>query len=382
MATINREKSLLQIHNLFKNHPIVAILGARQTGKTTLAKMLHPNHHFDLENPRDLAKLEQAQTTLEDLEGLIVIDEVQRRPDLFPLLRFLVDQNKKQKFLILGSASRDLLQQSSESLAGRIAYHYLSGLNTQELPQTISWKKRWERGGFPRSLLASSDQQSINWRENYIRTFLERDIPQLGISIPSQTLRRFWTMLSHYHGQIVNFSEIAKSFGISDKTVRNYIDILNGTFMTQTLQPWHNNTKKRLVKSPKLYLRDSGLFHSLQTIQSLDQLLSHPKLGASWEGFCIEQVIQILQLNENACYFWKVHQGPEVDLFWQHGGKNYGIEVKYQDAPSFSKSMQIAIKELNLERLIVLYPGKDSYKIHKDVSVFPIQDLNPDKIYT
>ncbi|MFH1998937.1 MAG: ATP-binding protein, partial [Planctomycetota bacterium] len=340
---INRNLDNKHLADLIRGFPITAILGARQSGKTTLAKQLQFDHYFDLENPRDLARLDHPQLALEDLQGLIVIDEIQRKPELFTLLRYLVDNNDNQKYLILGSASRDLIQQSSESLAGRIAYYELTGFRTVDIGKTHI-RKLWLRGGFPRSFLAESDEQSILWRENYISTFLERDIPQLGIPIPAQTLRRFWTMLSHYHGQLLNYSELARAFGISDTTVKKYIHILEGTFMVRLLQPWHSNTKKRLVKAPKLYLKDSGLFHSLMSIENRDQLLSHNKRGASWEGFALDSVVNSLSPSRRDVYFWSVHSGEELDLFWMQGGKNWGVEFKLMDAPKLTRSMTSVIK--------------------------------------
>lgn len=286
MKLIVRTRDLAEIQKLIELFPATAILGQRQCGKTTIAGQFKYDHYFDLENPRDLAILDHPQLALENLSGLIVIDEIQRKPDLFPLLRYLVDTNPNQKYLILGSASRNLLKQSSESLAGRIGYYHLNGFRTSDVGKE-QMVRLWLRGGLPRSYLANSEEASLLWRENYISTFLERDIPQLGIQIPALTLRRFWTMISHYHGQILNYSELGRSFGISDMTVRKYIDILEATFMLRILHSWHLNIKKRLVKQPKIYIRDSGIFHSLQSIATHKQLLSHSKLGASWEGFAL-----------------------------------------------------------------------------------------------
>lgn len=292
MKLIERKTDLQQIEKLITLFPVVAILGPRQCGKTTLAKQIAYEHYFDLENPRDLARLDSPQLALEDLKGLIVIDEIQRKPDLFPLIRYFVDNNAQQKYLILGSASKDLLKQSAESLAGRIAYFHLGGFRISDIGKENP-TKLWIRGGLPLSFMAETDEGSLLWREGYITTFLERDIPQLGINIPSRTLRRFWTMLSHYHAQIMNHSELGRSFGISDVTVKKYIDILEGTFMVRVLQPWNVNVGKRLVRRPKIYLKDSGIFHSLMSIDSMNQLLSHNKLGASWEGFALECVCRI-----------------------------------------------------------------------------------------
>ncbi|MFZ3158354.1 MAG: ATP-binding protein [Smithella sp.] len=359
--------------------PVVAILGPRQCGKTTLARAIGADHYFDLENPQDASRLDQPQLALEDLTGLIVIDEIQRIPDLFPLLRYLADQNKKRKFIILGSASRDLIRQSSESLAGRIAYHYLGGFRLSDIdPAKI--KMLWLRGGLPRSFLAGNDEKSHVWRSQYVTTFLERDIPQLGINIPARTLRRFWTMLSHYHGQILNYSELGRSFGVSDMTVRKYCDILEGTFMIRILQPWHANIGKRLVKRPKFYLRDSGLYHSLSSIETQKQLNAWPKLGASWEGFALDCVCRTLEKQDNELYFWNTHGGAELDLFWQDHGKNRGIEFKYEDAPRLTRSMQTAMEDLQLSKLWVVYPGKKKYQLGKNISTLPLEMLGTELI--
>lgn len=369
-----------KIRALMDQFPVTAIIGARQTGKTTLARQFNADYYFDLENPRDLAQLENPLLTLEDLSGLIVIDEIQRKADIFPLLRYLTDNNPKQKYLILGSASRDLIQQSSESLAGRIAYYKLEGFRPNDIGLE-NWKKLWLRGGLPPSYLAEDDGKSFLWRQQYVTTFLERDIPQLGIHIPSRTLRRFWIMLSHYHGQMLNYSEIGRAFGISDMTVRKYVEILEGTFMVKTLWPWYTNVKKRLVKRPKLYLNDSGLLHALLSLETMDQLLTHPKLGASWEGFALNHLCRVLDKDENEYFFWATHSGAEVDLFWQGGGKSYGAEFKYADAPVLTKSMKIAVNDLGLTRLFVIYPGKSDYKISDKVSVISFRSMIKNGLY-
>lgn len=365
-----RSRDFTEIAQKIKEFPVTALLGPRQCGKSTIAKALHAEHFFDLENPRDLARLTNPQLALENLTGLVIIDEIQRRPDLFPLLRYLCDQSESRRYLILGSASRDLIQQGSESLAGRIAYHYLGGFRFTDVEDTRSL---WLRGGLPRSYLATSSATSDEWRQQYITTFLERDVPELGIRIPSQTLRRFWMMLAHYHGQILNYSELATSFGISDKTARHYIDILEGTFMVRQLQPWHANVGKRQVKSPKLYLRDSGLFHSLMRVASDDELMVHPKLGASWEGFALEECIRMLGLGSGEVFFWKPHDGTaEVDLFYVNKGFAYGVEFKFSDAPTVTKSMRNAMNVLDLRHLWVVYPGKDRYQLENNITVTPM----------
>lgn len=375
MKLINRKRDLAEIRKLIELFPVTVILGQRQCGKTTIAGQFEYNHYFDLENPRDLAILDQPQLALENLSGLIVIDEIQRKPDLFPLLRYLIDTNPNQKYLILGNASRNLLKQSSESLAGRIGYYHLNGFRISDVGKE-HMVRLWQRGGLPRSYLANSEEASLLWRENYISTFLERDIPQLGIQIPSLTLRRFWIMISHYHGQILNYSELGRSFGISDMTVRKYIDILESTFMLRILHPWHLNIRKRLVKQPKIYLRDSGIFHSLQSIATHQQLLSHTKLGASWEGFALERLCQYINKRNNEVYYWRTHNGAEIDLFWQKDGKNWGAEFKYADSPRLSKSMSIAMDDLQLEFLWVIYPGNQCYQLAENITVLPLQIIN------
>jgi uncharacterized protein len=374
---IKRLTDAANIRKLLDMFPVVAILGPRQCGKTTISKEFDARYYFDLENPRDIARLEHPQLTLEDLTGLIVIDEVQRAPGLFSLIRFMVDNNPEQKYLVLGSASHDLLRQSSDSLAGRIGYYKLEGFRISDIgPENL--KKLWIRGGFPRSYTAKSDEESLLWRENYITTFLEKDIPQLGIRIPPQALRRFWKMLSHYHGQVINYSELGRSLGISDTTVKKYIDILESTFMIRVQPPWYANVGKRLVKSPKIYLKDPGIFHSLMSVETMEQLLSHNKLGASWEGFALDCISKSIEKKDDEMYFWSAHSGAEVDLCWQKGGKNWGVEFKYMDAPRLTKSMQVALSDLEMEHLWVVYPGKDKYKLAKNITVLPLAQV-PDR---
>ena len=382
---IKRLKELKILNNRIKDSPVVAILGPRQCGKTTLAYQFanqYPKnkvHFFDLENSRDIIRLENPIMTLEELDGLIVIDEIQRRPDLFPALRVLVDKNHKNKYLILGSASPNLLKQSSETLAGRISYIELGGFPLEILPPK-AFNKLWLRGGFPRSYLATNDSSSFQWRQDFITTFLETDIPNLGIRIPAQTLRRFWLMVSHYHGQIFNASEIGRSLGQSDTTIKRYLDLLSGTFIIRQLQPWFYNTKKRLVKRPKIYFRDSGIYHALLSVENQNEILTHPKLGASWEGFAIEQVIQYLNLREEEVFFWSAHTGAELDLVFQKKGKLWGVEIKYNEAPTITKSMKSAFEELSLNHLWVVYPGKENYKLNKSISVVSINSLSSIKV--
>lgn len=371
---LKRKKAINDVKNLINLFPVTAILGPRQCGKTTLAREISADHYFDLENPRDLIQFDNPQLILEKLKGLVVIDEIQRKPDLFPLLRYLVDYNKDQKYLILGSASRELIKQSSETLAGRIAYYELEGFSFFELTDD-DFEKHWIRGGFPLSYLAPDDMSSNLWRENYVTTFLERDIPQLGIKIPSHTLRRFWIMIAHYHGQILNFSELGKSFGISDTTAKNYLDILCNTFMVRLVYPWYENVGKRLVKRPKLYIRDSGIFHTLMSIDNKKNLFTNSKLGASFEGYALETVINSIGNKSENLYFWATHSGAELDLFWKEKGKNWGVEFKYQDAPNITKSMQIAIQDLNLNHLWIIYPGSKPYILSEKISVIPIKNI-------
>jgi hypothetical protein len=362
---------------LMEAFPVTAILGPRQSGKTTLAREFAAEHFFDLENPRDAALLTEPQLALESLSGLIVIDEVQRVPNLFPLIRHLVDTRKDQRYLILGSASRDLIRQSAESLAGRIAYHELGGFRLGDVGAG-HWRRLWLRGGLPRAFAARTDEQSGVWLEQYVATFLERDIPQLGIAIPAATLRRFWIMLCHYHGQVLNHAEFARSFGVSDMTIRRYLDILAGTFMIRLLQPWHVNIGKRLVKRPKLYVRDSGLLHALLAIRSAHELATHNKLGSSWEGFALEVAARSIGKRNEELAFWATHSGAEVDLFWQEHGKNWAVEVKYADAPRLTPSMTSALRDLDLAHLWVLYPGDRAYPLAPKVTVLPLAEV-PDR---
>jgi predicted AAA+ superfamily ATPase len=398
MKSIAREEALQDLETKLKSFPIVGILGPRQCGKTTLAKQFIDNQNkkktyfFDLENPRDLSKLENPLLNLENLEGYVIIDEVQRLPELFPILRVLADRvSKKTKFILLGSASPLLIKNSSESLAGRIAFMELRGFGietftklkeTSRKSEQLDISKLWLRGGFPRSYLSSSIKDSYEWRENFIETFLERDIPNLGINIPARTLRQFWTMLSHYHGQVFNASELARSMNLSSPTIQRYLDILSGTFIIRQLQPWFYNAKKRIVKSPKIYFRDSGLLHVFLSIDSKTALNGHPKLGASWEGFALEEFISFHKLSEQECFFWGLHTGAELDLVFQKSGKLYGLEVKYSDAPKMTKSMHSALAELNLEKLFVLYPGKDAYKLDKKIEVIGIEALSASSLKT
>jgi len=369
-----------EIEKIFKVHPICAILGARQVGKTTLAKQYLRNigrpdlPFFDLENPLDLARLENPILALTALsKNPIIIDEIQRRPELFPVLRVLVDEEEKNRtFLILGSASRDLISQSSETLAGRIGYLELPPFSLFEVKNS---KRLWLRGGFPRSYLANNDDNSYLWRQNYISTFLERDISNLGFNIPANQMRRFWLMLAHYHGNIFNASEIGRSLGISGHMVRKYLDILAGTFMIRILHPWYENLKKRQVKTPKIYFRDSGILNALLGISNDAQLHSYPKLGSFWEGFALEEIIRTLQLESQACYFWATQADAELDLFIIKHGKRIGFEFKYTDAPKVTKSMYIAQEDLKLDHLGVIYPGKEIFPLTDSITAYGLETL-------
>jgi predicted AAA+ superfamily ATPase len=373
---IPRPSALNQIIRAFDVHPVVAMLGPRQCGKTTLAHMVaerEPSTYFDLENPVDLRRLSAPMTILEQLSGLVIIDEIQHRTDLFALLRVLVDRPENPaRFLLLGSASPQLVKGVSDSLAGRIGFVDLAGFDLNEVG--VSQRDRlWLRGGFPRSYLAEDDSSSLTWRDAFIRTFLERDIPQLGITIPAETLRRFWTMIAHYHGQVWNAAEFARSLGTSEITARRYLDILAGAYMVRILPPWFENISKRQVKAPKIYIRDSGLLHALLQLPTMSDLQSHPKLGAAWEGFAVEQVIGLL--NTRDAYYWATYSGAELDLLIRFSGKNYGFEFKYTDAPGVSRSMRIAIQDLSLDHLWVVYPGRQAYPLDESISVIPLESI-------
>jgi predicted AAA+ superfamily ATPase len=369
---IHRAEELDILQGLLKRHRVVGILGARQVGKTTLARNLaarikQPVTYFDLENPADQARLAEPLLALESRGGLITIDEIQRSPQLFEILRGLVDRPRPaRRFLVLGSASPDLLRQSSETLAGRIVYHELQGFSLGEVG-VENHGRLWLRGGFPRSYLARSQAASFEWREAFLRTFLERDLPSLGVTTAATTLRRFWTMLAHYHGQTWNSSEFGRSFGVADTTVRHYLDLLTAALVVRQLQPWHENVAKRQVKSPKVYIKDSGLLHGLLGLRTFDDLESHPKVGASWEGFAIEQVIQRLRVPAAACHFWATHAGAALDLLVVRGGVRLGFEVKRTMAPKVTPSMRAALADLRLKRLHVIHAGTESFPLSKRI---------------
>jgi hypothetical protein len=373
---IPRPDIIRQIDKTLEIHPIAALLGPRQSGKTTIARMIaarEPSRYFDLENPVDLRSLTAPLSVLQGLEGLIILDEAQRRPDLFELLRVLADRpENRSQFLLLGSASPQLVKGVSESLAGRIGFIDLAGFDLREVGVS-KLEQLWVRGGFPRSFLAADDSASMAWRQDFIRTFLERDIPQLGITIPAETLRRFWTMVAHYHGQIWNAAEFARSLGTSEATARRYLDILAGAYMIRILPPWFENLSKRQVKAPKIYIRDSGILHALLQLRTVADLQQHPKLGASWEGFGVEQISTALRTHD--VYFWATHGGAELDLLARVGGKHYGFEFKYADAPGSTRAMHIAVQDLSLEHLWVIYPGNQEYALDEKISALPLASL-------
>jgi predicted AAA+ superfamily ATPase len=373
---IIRKHYLELIRDRLKSFPVVSVLGPRQVGKTTLAQEIageEPSHYFDLEDVDALARLAEPKVALERLEGLVVLDEVQRKPELFALLRVLADRKPvKARFLLTGSASPDLVRGVSETLAGRVALVDVTGFNLGEVGEA-EWRKLWWRGGFPLSYLAATDAASRQWQEEFVRTLLERDMPQLGITIAAAGLRRFWTMLTHYHAQVWKGSELARSLGTSEPTMRKYLDILSSTFMVRQLAPWHENVGKRQVKAPKIYLRDSGLLHCLLRQAAFADLEAHPKLGASWEGFAIEQVLSLT--GDRDAYFWATHGGAELDLMLNWRGRKYGFEFKYGDAPSMTKSMHTALHDLKLERLFVVHPGKESYVMNDQTEAVAITNL-------
>jgi hypothetical protein len=373
---IERPTEIRRVRQGLRRSRVVALVGPRQCGKTTLARELVPAgsaNYFDLEDPASLARLEEPMTALSRLKGTVVIDEVQRRPDLFPVLRVLVDRRPlPARFLVLGSASPDLLRQSAESLAGRLEVVPLSGFSLGEVGAG-SLDRLWLRGGFPPSYLARSAEDSVTWRRDLVRTFLERDLPALGVTIPSAALLRFWSMLAHYHGGAWNAAEFARSLGVSEPTVRRYLDLLSGLFMVRQLPPWHENLGKRQVKSSKIYVRDSGLLHQLLGIRSASSLLSHPRCGASWEGFAIEETLKAVRPDE--AYFWATHTGAELDLLLIEDGRRLGVEVKRADAPRVTPSMRAALRDLRLEQLVVLYPGDASYPLGDRVTVRPLESV-------
>lgn len=374
---LTRQRHRDRLHELLGRYPVVAILGARQVGKTTLARKLardlEPDvHFFDLEDPEDLARLAEPKLALAPLRGIVVLDEVQRKPDIFPILRVLADRPEgPARFLVLGSASPDLLRQSSETLAGRIHFHRLDGFTLDEVGSD-AWKQLWVRGGFPRSFLAPSDQVSFEWRHDFIRTFLEQDLPQLGIQTPGETLRRFWTMLAHNQAQVWNGAELARAFGVSPPTVRRYLDLLTSSLVVRQLQPWYANVKKRQVKSPKIYIADSGLVHALLGLQTHRDVLGHPIVGATWEGFVIQEIRSRLRARTEECFFWATHAGAELDLLVVRGRQRRGFEIKHTSAPKTTKSMHRAMEDLQLDHLDVVHAGAESFPLAENIRALSI----------
>ncbi len=374
---LKRPSILATIDEYFGVHPAVTLSGPRQCGKTTLAREFAGRTtdatFFDLEDAADQKRLAEPEQALKPLTGLVVIDEIQRKPALFETLRVLLDRpGEPARFLLLGSASPHIIRGVSESLAGRVGVVDLGGFTLDETgPDALG--RLWQRGGFPRSYLAASDEKTFIWRDEFIRSFLERDIPQFGITIPAETLRRFWTMIAHDHGQTWNGAEFARSLGTSEPTARRYLDILAGAYMVRVLPPWFENLGKRQVKAPKIYVRDTGLFHTLLGVRSHNDLLGHPKLGASWEGFVVEQLLALLRSRD--AYYWATHNGAELDLMTVWSGKRYGFEVKYADAPGTTKSMHTAIADLGLAHLWVIYPGTARYRLDDKITVVPAREI-------
>ena len=372
---LQRQAYLDSVNRALQSNPVVALLGPRQCGKTTLARQILPEdsqNYFDLEDPAVAGLMENPMIALKSLRGLIVIDEAQRCPNLFPVLRVLSDRpDRPAQFLILGSASPELSRQSAESLAGRVAIIEMRGFDLSEIPPGKT-ETLWQRGGFPRSFLSRGTEESFAWRKNFIRTFLERDLALLGFGMSPAALGRFWTMLAHYHGQLWNGSEIAASLGVSPHTTRDYLDALEQTYMIRRLQPWHANLGKRLVKTPRIYFRDQGIFHALAGIRDQVSLLTHPKLGASWEGFALEEILRAHRPDD--AWFYAVHSGSELDLVMHSRGRRIGVEFKRADAPRLTRSMHIAMRDLELDELWVIYPGTRSYELADRATVRPLFD--------
>lgn len=379
---IRRTSILSALNQALDRSRVVVLVGPRQSGKTTLARGLLKEdsvNYFDLEDPASLARLDEPMTALRPLKGLVVIDEIQRRPDLFPVLRVLADRGgTPARFLILGSASGNLMRQTSESLAGRMERIVIGGFSLAELGSEAD-QQLWLRGGFPHSFLAESDVNSITWRKNFIQTLLERDFPQWGVRVAATALQRFWTMVAHYHGQIWNSAEPARALGVSESTTRRYLDLLTDACMIRQLQPYHANLKKRQIKSPKIYVCDSGLLHQLLGIDSMKNLFSHPKVGASWEGFVVEQVLTMVPYDE--VFFWATHQGAEIDLILRRGDALYGIECKRADTPRITRSIRIALDDLKLKHVFVIYPGVQSFPLARQVEAVPLKALSKGKSF-
>ncbi len=373
---INRYDLQKKLNTSIRENPVTTLLGPRQCGKTTIAKTIRtpsPVHYYDLENPADRSGLANPLTALRNNDGLVILDEIQRMPELYEILRVLVDEASQQaSYLILGSASPRIIRDVSETLAGRIGFVDMGGFNLKEVSPD-NWEKLWLRGGFPRSFLAADEDSSFRWRDNFARTFLERDLQQFGFSIHPESMRRFWIMVAHYHGQIWNAAEFARSLGRDEKTARNYLDILSGALVVRKLQPWHVNIKKRQIKSPKVYIKDSGILHSLLSIRTRRNLLSHIKAGSSWEGFALEQILSLT--GDRDAYFWSTHGGAELDLLLNPEGARLGFEFKFTDNVRTTKSMRIAIEDLELKHLYIIHPGVRSYQIDANISALSISNL-------
>ena len=376
---VSRRRHLRRLTLLLREFPVVALLGARQVGKSTLARQLvaarrGPTTWFDLENPEDLARLADPGLELRPLRGLVVLDEIQRLPDVFPVLRVLADRPRTPaRFLVLGSASPELLRQTSETLAGRVAFYELGGFDLHEVSDL---DRLWLRGGFPRSYVARSGAAARRWRDDFIRTFLERDLPGLGSTVPPVTLRRFWTMLAHWHGQIWNGAEFGRAFGVAHTTVRRHLDLLTSAFVVRQLPPWHANVTKRQVRSPKVYIADSGILHALLGLTTREALVSHPEVGASWEGFVVRQITHLLAARPDQCFHWSTYSGAELDLLVMAGNRRYGFEVKRTEAPRLTTSMRSALETLDLQRLDVVHAGQRLYQLAPRVRALPAAQLS------
>jgi uncharacterized protein len=375
-----RPRHLAELRRLFRTFPVVGILGARQVGKTTLARALAgprqpAENRFDLEDARAVARLADPMLALEPLRGLVVLDEIQLRPDVFPALRVLCDRPRRPaRFLVLGSATPTLLRQSAQSLAGRIAYVELDGFDVDEVG-AAAWERLWLRGGFPRSFLAPDDATSLTWRTALVRTYLERELPDLGLEIPPGTVRRFWSMLAHYHGQTWNGAELARALAVSEKTILRYLDLLCGLFLAWRLKPYHASTAKREVRSPKVFLRDTGLLHAQLGIATSADLLGHPKAGASFEGFAVRQVAARLGASQEECFSWGVHAGPSLDLLVVRGRRRLGFEMKLTTAPEVTRNMRTAMSDLGLERLDVVHAGEQTFPLQPGIRALSVRDV-------